>query len=142
MGNPYLDWALMAVILAAFCLIALCFTRLVFRWWSRRGTRGWRYGRATWQALYNAACLHALPGSTGHVAKPAALEAIQLLRLAISDPGCELDRPSERMATDPSLHWLREFEEFAGFARRAPRSWRSYAAGERWAGLVARIWLT
>ena len=31
MGNPYLDWALLAVILAAFCLIALCFTRLVFR---------------------------------------------------------------------------------------------------------------
>lgn len=31
MGNPSLDWALLALILAAFCLIARHFTRLVFR---------------------------------------------------------------------------------------------------------------
>jgi hypothetical protein len=37
-----------------------------WRWWPRRDremrARAWRYGRATWQAVYNAACLHALPG--------------------------------------------------------------------------------
>ena len=70
------------------------------------------------------------------MAEPAALEAIQLLRLAISDPDCELDRPSERMATDPSLHWLQEFKEFARFVRaQAERDFdasRGGGVGEPW----------
>ena len=88
-------------------------------WWPRRDrevrARAWRYGRATWQAVYNAACLHALPDASGTVTRDARLEAVELLRLAISDPDCELDRPSERLATDPSLralHWFPGFGEF------------------------------
>ena len=142
-------------------------------------------------SLAAAACM---PGWWRHPRRrlwaPGFAGAIVRQRICALKPDCELDRPSERMATDPSLHWLREFEEFASFvraqagrdfdasrgggvgdpwfqeilgpevhvpaqltpaanghrglvpARRAPRSWRSYAAGERWAGLVARIWLT
>jgi hypothetical protein len=89
------------------------------RRWPRRdrelGAAAWRYGRATWQAVYNAACLHALPDATGTITQAAKLQAVGLLRLAISDPDCELDRPSERMATDPSLralHWFPEFDKF------------------------------
>jgi hypothetical protein len=68
------------------------------------GGRKWVYGRLPWQAVYNAACLYAM--TTGPDAKPspaAASKAVTLLRLAIADPDCELDRPSEWIGADPSL---------------------------------------
>jgi hypothetical protein len=81
------------------------------------GGGGWDFNRATWQAVYNAACLHALPRADGSVTGDAAQEAVQLLRLAISAPGCELARPSERIATDPDLYPLRDCPVFDEFVR-------------------------
>jgi hypothetical protein len=88
------------------------------RWTLRQGDRPWAYQRAPWQAVYNAACLHALPASSGRPEQAdrppadAASYAVKLLRLAISDPDCELDRPSEWIATDPGLLSLRSFRPF------------------------------
>lgn len=65
-----------------------------------------------WQAVYNAACLHALPMSSGEPDEGAATKAIRLLGLAISDQNCDLDRPSEWIAKDPDLQSLRKFTDF------------------------------
>jgi hypothetical protein len=69
-----------------------------------RGTRGrgWPYWRkAPWQAIYNAACLYALPE------EPDTGMAVILLRLAVEHPGCELDYPDEWIRADPRLRQLR-----------------------------------
>jgi hypothetical protein len=101
--------------------------RLWGRWLSRQPrsrARAWRDGRVPWYAVYNAACLHALPESSvpanessARVTEDAAHEAVELLRLAISNPECDLDRPSERLATDPSLRSLRGYQEFRDLVR-------------------------
>jgi hypothetical protein len=78
------------------------------------GSRGWVYGRLPWQAVYNAACLYATT-AMGEPTNQAAGKAVTLLRLAIADPECELDRPSEWIGADPSLgtlHWQPEFDAF------------------------------
>ena len=67
------------------------------------GGRGWVYGRLPWQAVYNAACLYATTGPDAKPSPDAASKAVTLLRLAIADPDCELDRPSEWIGADPSL---------------------------------------
>ncbi len=78
------------------------------------GGRDWVYGRLPWQAVYNAACLYATT-AIGEPSNEAASKAVTLLRLAISDPECELDRPSEWIGADPSLgtlHWQPGFRAF------------------------------
>ena len=106
--------------------------------WPRRtfGAGGWDFNRATWQAVYNAACLHAVPRADGSVTEDAAQQAVQLLRLAISAPECELARPSERIATDPDLYPLRDcpvFDEFVceQAARDFSPSW-DHEIGPSW----------
>ena len=106
----------------------------------------WRYGKLPWQAVYNAACLYAQPGAPGtELGAPGAgpgapgagpgvpgagpgvpaigpgeaevRDAVTLLRLAITDPSCELDRPSEWIGADPSLRALRHRDAFDAFVR-------------------------
>jgi hypothetical protein len=92
-------------------------------WWvlTRKRDRRWDYQRAPWQAVYNAACLHALPDPSDSAADeplPGSAEiAVRLLQLAISDPACELERPSEWIATDPDLRALQNSPEFVELVR-------------------------
>jgi hypothetical protein len=81
----------------------------------------WVYGRVPWQAVYNAACLCALPTSSGPPDPGRAESAVRLLRLAVSDPDCELVRPSEWIAMDPDLRALREVASFCEFVREQAR---------------------
>ena len=103
----------------------------------RGSARAWCYGRAAWHAVYNAACLHALPDSraTRQILRPRGrgrqLEAVELLRLAISDPDCDLDRPSERLATDPGLRSLRGLPEFGDLVREQAESDFGVSGAER-----------
>ena len=77
--------------------------------------------RVSWQAYYNAACLHALAPPECHPDGGVAREAVQLLRLAISHPQCELDAPAEWVANDPGLLSLRGSREFDEFVRERAR---------------------
>jgi hypothetical protein len=71
------------------------------KWTCGARGRGWPYWRkAPWQAIYNAACLYALPE------KPDIKVAVDLLRLAVEHPGCELDYPEEWIRADPRLRQL------------------------------------
>jgi hypothetical protein len=82
-----------------------------------RGGR-WVYGRLPWQAVYNAACLYAMTAPPDHVLRDsAAKDAVKLLRLAVTDPACELDRPAEWIGADPSLAKLRGMPVFDAFVR-------------------------
>jgi hypothetical protein len=82
-----------------------------------RGGR-WVYGKLPWQAVYNAACLYAMTTPPAHNPSPsAAKDAVTLLRLAVTDPACELDRPSEWIGADPSLATLRGMPVFDAFVR-------------------------
>ena len=71
---------------------------------------GWPYWtKVPWQAVYNAACLCALPDAgKPQEAPPRGDIALTLLRLAIEDPDCELDYPYEWINADPGLQELRE----------------------------------
>jgi len=74
--------------------------------------RPWAYGKVPWQAVYNAACLHAQPRSGNEPPTSDAIGiAVTLLGLAISEQDCELVRPSEWIAIDPDLHGLRQNPE-------------------------------
>jgi hypothetical protein len=79
----------------------------------------WIYGRLPWQGVYNAACLCAM-SADGVTPRglDAARKAVKLLRLAITDPACELDRPSEWIGVDPSLVSLRGIPEFDALVRQ------------------------
>jgi hypothetical protein len=79
----------------------------------------WVYGRLPWQGVYNAACLCAMSadGATPR-GLDAARKAVTLLRLAITDPDCELDRPSEWISVDPSLARLRGIPAFDALVRQ------------------------
>ena len=77
----------------------------------------WDYHRVPWQAVYCAACLHALRKSSGLPDPASADVAVRLLRLAVSDPECELVRPSEWIGMDPDLRSLRGFPSFDAFVR-------------------------
>lgn len=79
--------------------------------------RPWPFGVVPWQAVYNAACLYALPAPGPQEAD----DAVQMLRLAISDPACELDRPSEWISADPDLRALRGHPAFDDFIREQAR---------------------
>jgi hypothetical protein len=80
--------------------------------------RGWVYGRQPWQAVYNAACMYAMTTAPGTpLSNEVADRAVTLLRLAIADPACELDRPSEWIGADPSLRTLHENDVFDAFVR-------------------------
>jgi hypothetical protein len=82
------------------------------------GGRGWVYGRQPWQAVYNAACMYAMTTKPGTpLSDEVASRAVTLLRLAIADPACELDRPSEWIGADPSLRTLHENDVFDAFVR-------------------------
>lgn len=70
-----------------------------------------------WQALYNAACLYAMSAPGAGLADRNAHDAVELLRLAISDVECELDRPTEWLSADPDLRSLRARQEFRGLIR-------------------------
>ena len=73
--------------------------------------------RVPWPAVYNAACLFAL-SSPGH--QPThnnVATAVKLLRLAIDDPACDLEYPSEWIAMDPDLRSLRDQPAFDEFVR-------------------------
>lgn len=83
--------------------------------------RAWRFGAVPWQAMYNAACLHALPSSDGKTGGGSAGAAVWMLRLAISDSACELDRPSEWISADPDLRPLRGHASFRTFVREQAR---------------------
>lgn len=74
--------------------------------------RAWEFGKVPWQALYNAACLYAVPVTGNTPGSGEAADAVAMLRLAISDPACELDRPSEWLTADPGLRGLRGSPEF------------------------------
>jgi hypothetical protein len=77
----------------------------------------WVYGRVPWQAVYSAACLYALRTSSGLPDPESAATAVRLLRLAVSDPDCELVRPSEWIAMDPDLRSLRDNPSFDAFVQ-------------------------
>jgi hypothetical protein len=77
----------------------------------------WSYGKLPWQAVYNAAALYALAVDDNGPGAADAAYAVRLLRLAISDPACELDRPSEWISTDPSLRTLRGTGVFRDLVR-------------------------
>lgn len=96
------------------------------------GGRPWHFGKVPWQAVYNAACLYALPASGG--SPGSASDAVRLLRLAISDPACELDRPSEWISADPDLRLLRGQQAFDEFVREQARRDFSPAADNSVAG--------
>jgi hypothetical protein len=81
----------------------------------------WVYGRVPWQAVYSAACLCALRRSSGQPDPGSAETAVQLLRLAVGDPDCELARPSEWIAMDPDLRSLRGVTSFDAFVREQAR---------------------
>ena len=82
-----------------------------------RGHR-WRYGKVPWQAVYNAACLYAMTAPPGAApSDEAADDAVRMLKLAVTDPACELDRPSEWIGVDPSLASLQKTEAFTAFVR-------------------------
>ena len=83
------------------------------------GGGSWVYGRMPWQAVYNAACLCAMSADRFTPrGRDAARRAVTLLRLAITDPACELDRPSEWIGVDPSLARLRGTPAFDAFVRQ------------------------
>ena len=83
------------------------------------GGGSWVYGRMPWQAVYNAACLCAMSADRFTPrGRDAARRAVTLLRLAITDPACELDRPSEWIGVDPSLARLRRMPAFDAFVRQ------------------------
>ena len=83
------------------------------------GGGSWVYGRMPWQAVYNAACLCAMSADRFTPrGRDAARRAVTLLRLAITDPACELDRPSEWIGVDPSLARLRRRPAFDAFVRQ------------------------
>jgi hypothetical protein len=79
------------------------------------------YGRVPWQAVYSAAHLYALRTSSGLPDPGGAETAVRLLRLAVSDPDCDLVRPSEWIAMDPDLRSLRGFPSFDAFVREQAR---------------------
>jgi hypothetical protein len=81
----------------------------------------WVYGRVPWQAVYSAAHLYALRTSSGLPDPDSAETAVRLLRLAVSDPDCDLVRPSEWIAMDPDLRSLRGFPSFDAFVREQAR---------------------
>jgi hypothetical protein len=81
----------------------------------------WVYGRVPWQAVYSAAHLYALRTSSGLPDPGGAETAVRLLRLAVSDPDCDLVRPSEWIAMDPDLRSLRGFPSFDAFVREQAR---------------------
>jgi hypothetical protein len=94
------------------------------------GSGKWVYGRLPWQGVYNAACLCAM--SADRVTPrglDAARKAVTLLRLAITDPACELDRPSEWIGVDPSLARLRGIPAFDAFVRQQAHQDFDPAAG-------------
>jgi hypothetical protein len=71
-----------------------------------------------WQAVYNAACLYAMTApSVDEPSNEAAEDAVRMLKLAVTDPACELDRPSEWIGVDPSLASLQKKEAFTAFVR-------------------------
>lgn len=99
--------------------------------------RAWRYGKVPWQALYNAACLHALPAPGVPLPASGVRAAVELLRLAITHPDCELDRPTEWLSSDPDLRLLHAHGEFRHLIReQASRDFTSAADNS-----VAGDWL-
>jgi hypothetical protein len=70
-----------------------------------------------WSAIYNAACLHALPQPAGGLVDNAGGKAVDLLRLAVDHPDCALDRPSEWIGSDPDLRFLHKRDDFKLFVR-------------------------
>lgn len=73
--------------------------------------------RVPWQAVYNAACLFAVAAPGQEPTDGNASEAVRLLRLAIDDPACDLERPSEWIAMDPDLRSLRKYKGFIDFIK-------------------------
>ncbi len=73
--------------------------------------------RVPWQAVYNAACLFAVAAPGQPPGDDNACQAVRLLRLAIDDPACDLERPSEWIAMDPDLRSLRTDTGFRDFIR-------------------------
>jgi hypothetical protein len=102
----------------------------------RRPAPTWNYGKIPWQALYNGACLCALPGTDGRVRPEAVRAAITLLRLAINDPSCELAQRSEWIGVDPDLGALHRSGEFTCFIQElAARDFAPPARRHRFAGV-------
>jgi hypothetical protein len=73
--------------------------------------------RVPWQAVYNAACLFAVAAPGQVPSDENAYQAVRLLRLAIDDPACDLERPSEWIAMDPDLRSLRTYIGFSDFIK-------------------------
>lgn len=73
--------------------------------------------RVPWQAVYSAACLFAVAVPGQSPGDDNAYQAVKLLRLAIDDPACDLERPSEWIAMDPDLRSLRTDTGFRDFIR-------------------------
>jgi hypothetical protein len=102
----------------------------------RRPPTAWNYGKIPWQALYNGACLCALPTTDGTVRPEAVRAAITLLRLAINDPSCELAQRSEWIGVDPDLGTLHSSPEFTCFIQElAARDFTPPARRHRFAAM-------
>ena len=71
--------------------------------------------RVPWQAVYNAACLFAVSAPGCEPAQDKAATAVRFLRLAIDDPACDLEHPSEWINRDPDLRSLRGQPVFGQF---------------------------
>lgn len=84
--------------------------------------------RLHWKVLYNAACLQVLQLDERPVVEADVRDAVELLRLALSTPGCDLDRPSEWLALDPDLRHLRGRAAYDELIEELAA--RDFAAGE------------
>jgi hypothetical protein len=77
-------------------------TRLRTRRWP------WQCSTPSWPAAYNLACAYAAL-ATGADTKtpldPLVTKVIRSLEFALCNPECEMERPSERICSDPDFSW-------------------------------------
>jgi hypothetical protein len=88
----------------------------------RLRTRRWRwqYSTPSWPAAYNLACAYAALAAEADPATevdPLVEKVIRSLEFTVSNPECEMERPSEWIGHDPDFNWLRAAgrESFTAF---------------------------
>src|SRR5215469_3191193 len=73
----------------------------------------WQCRTPSWEAAYNAACAYA--------ALKLDRQVVNSLRRAISNPYCEMQRPSDWIAHDPDFKGVESFEKFKCFLKNQKR---------------------